>query len=93
MHCRILPRRACNPCGYAMKMSSWYHRLLIYDVKLTTKIGGMGPFIVSVSLLYNYSLACNHFAEQIETSPTGVWWNNEHKNWFLKAVYCCTAFS
>ena len=27
-----------------MKMSSMYHRLLIYDVKRTTKIGGMGPF-------------------------------------------------
>ena len=27
-----------------MKMSSRYHRLLIYDVKQTTKIDGMGPF-------------------------------------------------
>ena len=27
-----------------MKMSSRYHWLLIYDVKLTTKIDGMGPF-------------------------------------------------
>ena len=27
-----------------MKMSSRYHRLLIYDVKRTTKIDGMGPF-------------------------------------------------
>ena len=25
-------------------MSSWYERLLIYDVKRTTKIDGMGPF-------------------------------------------------
>ena len=33
MHGRISPRRACNPCGYTMKMISWYHRLLIYDVK------------------------------------------------------------
>ena len=27
-----------------MKVSSMYHRLLIYDVKSTTKIEGMGPF-------------------------------------------------
>ena len=27
-----------------MKMSSRCHRLLIYDVKQTTKIDGMGPF-------------------------------------------------
>ena len=33
MHCRISPRSMCNPCGYTMKMSSRYHRLLIYDVK------------------------------------------------------------
>ena len=44
MHDRISPRRACNPCGYTMKMSSRYPRLLIYDVKRTTKIDGMGPF-------------------------------------------------
>ena len=44
MHGRISPRRACYPCGYTMKMSSRYHRLLIYDVKGTTKIDGMGPF-------------------------------------------------
>ena len=44
MHCRILTRRAIKTCGYAMKMSSRYHRLLIDDVKLTTKIDGMGPF-------------------------------------------------
>ena len=44
MHGRISPRRACNPCGYTMKMSSRYHRLLIYNVKLTTKIDGIGPF-------------------------------------------------
>ena len=28
-----IPRRSCNPCGYTMKMSSRYHRLLIYDEK------------------------------------------------------------
>ena len=28
-------------------MSSRYHRLLIYDVKRTTKIDGMGPFNVA----------------------------------------------
>ena len=33
MHCQISPRRECNPCGYTMKISSMYHRLLIYDVK------------------------------------------------------------
>ena len=44
MHYRIFPRRACNLCGYTMKISSMYHRLLNYDVKLTTKIDGMGPF-------------------------------------------------
>ena len=44
MHCQISPRRTCNPCGYTMKMGSRYHRLLIYDVKRTTKIDGMGPF-------------------------------------------------
>ena len=49
MHGRISPRRACNPCGYKMKMSSRYHRLLIYDVKRTTKIDGMGPLIISGS--------------------------------------------
>ena len=41
MHGGILPRRACNPCGYTMKISYRYHRLLIYDVKGTTKIDGM----------------------------------------------------
>ena len=44
MHCQISPRRACNPSGYTMKISSMYHRLLIYDVKRTTKIDVMGPF-------------------------------------------------
>ena len=44
MHWRISPRRSCNPCGYTVKISSRYHRLLIYDVKTTTKIDGMGPF-------------------------------------------------
>ena len=32
MHCQISPRRTCNPCGYT-KISSMYHRLLIYDAK------------------------------------------------------------
>ena len=44
MHYQISPRRACNPCGYTMKISSMYHRLLIYDLKGTTKIDGMGLF-------------------------------------------------
>ena len=33
MHCQISPRRACNPIGNTMKVSSMYHRLLIYGVK------------------------------------------------------------
>ena len=41
---RLLPRRACNSFGFTVKMSSRYRRLLIYDVKRTTKIDGMGPF-------------------------------------------------
>ena len=44
MHGPISPRRTCSPCGYTMKISSRYHRLLIYDVKRTTKIGSMGHF-------------------------------------------------
>ena len=44
MHGRISAKRACNSCGFTIKMSSRYHRLLIYDVKRTTKIDGMGPF-------------------------------------------------
>ena len=44
MHCTFLPRRTCNPCGYRTKMSSVYHRRLIYDVKRTSKIESMGPF-------------------------------------------------
>ena len=35
MYGQILPRRTCNTNGYTMKMSSRYHRLLIYDVKRT----------------------------------------------------------
>ena len=50
MHCQILQRRMCNPCGSTMKMSFRYHRLLIYDVKRTTKIDGMGPFHVCHSV-------------------------------------------
>ena len=47
MHGRISPRRACYPCGYTMKMSSRYHRLLIYDVNTTSKIGGMGRLLMA----------------------------------------------
>ena len=56
MHGRISPRRACNPCGYTMKMSSRYHRLLIYDVKRITKIDGMGPANLNKSLPVNILL-------------------------------------
>ena len=53
MHGRISPIRGCNPCGYTMKMSSRYHKLLIYDVKLTTKIDGLGPFNLDMlALIY-----------------------------------------
>ena len=31
-----------------MKISSMYHRLLIFDVNSTTKIDGMGPFKVQL---------------------------------------------
>ena len=44
MNFGISPRRTCNQCGYTMKISSMYHRHLIYDVKRTTEIDGMGPF-------------------------------------------------
>ena len=53
MHGRTSPRRACNPCGYTMKISSRYHRLLIYGVKLTTKIDGMSPFKTPVKIHVN----------------------------------------
>ena len=53
MRGRILPRRACNSCGFTMKMSSRYHRLLIYDVKRTNKIDGMGPFNNKVNIIVN----------------------------------------
>ena len=43
MHCRISPG-TCNPCGYTMKIGCRHHRLLIHDVKRTTKIDSMGPF-------------------------------------------------
>ena len=36
-HCRISTRRMCISCGYTMKISSSFHRLLIFYVK-TTKI-------------------------------------------------------
>ena len=42
MHWQISPRRTCNPCGYTMKMIYRYQSLLIYNVKITTKIDGMG---------------------------------------------------
>ena len=44
MHGRISHRIVCHSYGYTMKMSSGYHRFLIYDVKCATKIYGMGPF-------------------------------------------------
>ena len=44
MPCQISPRRTCNPGGDTMKIGCRYHRFLIYNVKRTTKIDGMGPF-------------------------------------------------
>ena len=41
----------CNPCGNTIKISLRYHRLLIYDVKRTTKIDGMDPFNFSGRLM------------------------------------------
>ena len=41
---KISPITTCNPGGYTVKISRWYHGLLIYDVKRTAKIDGMGPF-------------------------------------------------
>ena len=68
MHGLISPRRACDPCGYTMKISSRYHRLLIYDVKSTTKTDGMGNFNavmkgysstkVCLGLLHNAKTTC-----------------------------------
>ena len=55
MHGQISPRRVCNPCGYTMKMSSRYHRLLIYDVKRNSKIDGMGPFKL-LTVLPDYNI-------------------------------------
>ena len=57
MHGRISPRKACKQCGYTMKMSSRHHRLLIYDVKRTTKIDGMGPFKLFYALKKNIQLS------------------------------------
>ena len=59
MHYQISPRRECNPCGYTMKINYRYHRLLIYDVKSTTKIDGMGPFNKA-------KLKYNHFCSSID---------------------------
>ena len=61
--CRISPRRMCNPCGYTMKMSSSYHRLLIYDVKRNSEMDGMGPF--------------NNFHTQTDTGFAWVVWKQE----------------
>ena len=43
MHGRISHRRTCSQCGYTMKISSMYHRLLNANVKRTTELDGMGP--------------------------------------------------
>ena len=37
MHCRISPRKMCNPCGYTMKSVPGIIIFLIYDVKRSTK--------------------------------------------------------
>ena len=73
MHCRFSPRRTCNPCGYKMKISSRYHRLLIYGEKGTTKIDGMGP--------------CNFILEKVPKKP--IFWPKganlpDHKKEYTK---------
>ena len=73
MHGRISPGRACNPCGYTKKMSSKYHRLLIYDVKRTTKIDGMGPFKstkYNIAFPWSMSLQVIAFIRGFAFSPT-----------------------
>ena len=54
MHCQISPRRKGNPCGYTMNISLRYHRLLIYDVKRTIKMDGMGPFNLQFAAIHVY---------------------------------------
>ena len=61
MHCRISPSRKCNPCGYTMKISSRYHRLLIYDVKRTTNI-------VWVPLNYEKETRSMGFKKRLKTN-------------------------
>ena len=51
-HCQISPKRTCNPCSYTMKIGSMNHRLLIYDLKRTTKIDGMGLFNLHLTGYY-----------------------------------------
>ena len=66
MHCRISPRITCNPCGHTKKIILRYHRLLIYDVKRTTKIDGMGPFkfiedsLISTEAMFSLGATWNH---------------------------------
>ena len=49
-----------------MKISSRYHRLLIYDEKRTTKINGMGPFkqlngnhVLTLCTDYKFAFFCS----------------------------------
>ena len=44
IHCRILPRRTCKPCGFIVKISSKGKSHLVYIAKRNTKTDGMGPF-------------------------------------------------
>ena len=54
-------REECaTQCGYTMKMSSSYHRLLTCDVKSTTKTDSMGPFkLITVKVVVLGQFCCS----------------------------------
>ena len=69
MHCRTSPKRSCNSYGSnTMKISSRYHRLLIYDVKRTTKIDGMGPF----NFIYEKNLIAVRNVEELSLNKSSL---------------------
>ena len=81
MHCRISPRRMCNPCGYTMKISSRYHRILIYDVKRNIKIDGIGPFKVTAGFshwvkLFDLYSTFSLILQRKDPVPAKCWYNS-----------------
>ena len=50
-----------------MKISSTFHRLLIYDVKRTTQIDGMGPFKNLSYYLATTSYSSHHLCRLFTT--------------------------